>query len=134
MVTSLDGQKSLSSGRVIILTNKQFSTRYGMILNKKSQLSSQDSKHGKRTYTVLITCDENEIIWNEEPNISENSELVVEPYTDSIEIYCPERPCAHTIVEIQEDEIITITKEVKSNLNTEVMINDFKKRQQPRFR
>ena len=136
MVSSQSGQKLLTTGRIIIITNKQFSTRYGMILSKKSQYSSLDSKHGKIPYTVLLPCDHSEIIWNEEQAVmlDEDSELVVEPYTDRIEVYRPQRPCTHTIIEVREEEMLVITDQVKPNLDSEAMINDFNKRKQPRFR
>jgi hypothetical protein len=136
MVSSPSGQKSLTSGRIVIIINKQFLTRYGMMLSKKSQFSSLDSKHGKKSYTVLLACDHNEVIWNEEqvPMVDEDSEVIVEPYACSIEVYRPQRPSTHTIVEIREEEIVVITGQVKPNLNSEAMINDFNKRKQPRFR
>ena len=66
--------------------------------------------------------------------VDEDSEVIVEPYACSIEVYCPQRPSTHTIVEIREEEIVVITGQVKPNLNSEAMINDFNKRKQPRFR
>ena len=66
--------------------------------------------------------------------VDEDSEVIVEPYACSIEVYCPQRPSTHTIVEIREEEIVVITGHVKPNLNSEAMINDFNKRKQPRFR
>ena len=136
MVSFASGKKLLTSGRIIIIRNKQFFTRYGMILNKNSQFSHRDSTRGKASYTVLLPCDESETIWNEGQTVmlEEDSEVIVEPYRDSIEVYCPQRPCTHTIVEIREEDIIIITNREKGDLNSEVIINDFNKRKQPRFR
>ncbi|XP_028393122.1 helicase SKI2W-like [Dendronephthya gigantea] len=135
-VSSPSGQKLLSNGRIIIISTKQFSTRYAMILNKKSQFSSLESKNETKTYTVLIACDQNELILSEEKGnkVGDKSEVIVEPYTDTNEIHCPQRPCAHMIIEISEGDIVVITERIKQNLNGEAMINDFNKRQQPRFR
>jgi hypothetical protein len=107
-----------------------------MILSKKPQFSRLDSKHGKIPYTVLLPCDESETVWDEGRTVmlEEDSEVIVEPYTDSIKLYCPQRPCTHTIVEIKEQEIVVITDKEEANLNWEAMINDFNKRKQPRFR
>ena len=136
IVSSPSGQKSLSPGRILIIKSKQFPTRYGVLLGKKSRYSSLDSveaKHAKKTYTVLLPCDEEEIIWSEEQG-SKDEEVTIEPYTDSLVMYCPRRPCAHTIGEVTEDEIIVITDEVISDVNSEAIMNDFNKRKQPRFR
>ena len=135
MVTSANGQKSLSSGRVIIIKNTQLSTRYGMILSQKSLFSARDSRQAKKSYTVLLPCDQNEGILNEEIMLNMEDDIIVEPYSDSMEVYCPKRPCAHTIVDVREEDIVVITDRlVKENLNYEAMINDFNKRRQPRFR
>ena len=136
MVSFASGQKLLTSGRIIIIRNKQFLTRYGMILNKKSQFSHLDSTRGKTSYTVLLPCDESEIIWDEGQTemLEDDSEVTVAPYTDSNEVYCPQRPCTHTIIEIREKEIIVITDQAMGDLNSEAIINDFNKRKQLRFR
>lgn len=135
MVCSPNGKRSLTCGRMIIIRNRHVSTRYGMILSKKSQYGckSMDLKHDKTSYTVLVTCDSSEVIWNV-PQVNDDSEMIVEPYTENVEIYCPQRPCAHNLVEVREEDILVITDNVKQNLSSEAMINDFYKRKQPRFR
>ena len=134
-MTSPSGQKSLSTGRVIIIKNIQLSTRYGMILSKKPLFSARDSQQGKKSYTILLACDQNEVYtWNEGQVLNVEGDVIVEPYTDIMHVYCPTRPCAHTIVDVREEDIVVITDHVKENLNSEAMINDFNKRKQPRFR
>lgn len=134
VVSSSNGQKSLTAGRIIIAKTKQFSTRYAMILSKKSSYSKHDGQREKKTYTVLLPCDANETIWCEKSTFDLDEELDVEPYCENMEIYCPQRPSSHTIVEIHDRDILVITDQVLSNLNSDAMINDFNKRQQPRFR
>lgn len=135
-VSSSSGQKLLSNGRIIIVSTKQFSARYGIILSEKTQFSSLESKHERKKYTVLIPCDQNEVIWLEETGKEpdDKSEVIFEPYSAAIEIHCPQRPCAHMIIDVSEEDIIVITDQVKPSLNGEAMINDFIKRKQPRFR
>lgn len=106
-----------------------------MILSKKSLFSARDSQQGKKSYTVLLPCDQNEVyILNEGQVLNLEDDVIVEPYTDIMDVYCPQRPCAHTIFDVREEDIAVITDHVTENLNSEAMINDFNKRKQPRFR
>ena len=135
-ISSMNGQKTLSCGRVIILNNKEYGSRFGIILNSKKPYPSDSPIRARKTYNVLIICDATELVWTDSkkalPN-SEDIENIVQPYVKDTKVFCPDRPCCHKVIELIESDIAVITKE-EMKVKSEAIINDYNKRQQIRFR
>ena len=125
----LNGQKDLTPGRVIVVNSKDHLNMFGIVLTSKSLR--------KETYTVLVICDEKDSVWTESQTASFPQEdlemIVVEPYVKHPVIFCPQRPCGHKVIDVVEKDIVAVT-EKKIRVESEAIINDYKKRQMPRFR
>ena len=125
----LNGQKDLTPGRVIVVNSKDHLNMFGIVLTSKSLR--------KETYTVLVICDEKDSVWTESQTASFPQEdlemIVVEPYVKHPVIFCPQRPCGHKVIDVVEKDIVAVT-EKKIRVESEAVINDYKKRQMPRFR
>ncbi|XP_010898478.1 helicase SKI2W [Esox lucius] len=118
---SVNGLKALSVGRVVVVNNKQHFNALGVILQV-----SNDSVN--RTFTTLIICEKN----NEEgggdgPNAS------AFPHLYNTALFIPEGPCSHTVQKLKLQDISAITVKTLKVI-PERIIDNYNKRQQPRFR
>ncbi|XP_032903432.1 helicase SKI2W-like [Amblyraja radiata] len=121
--------KALSAGRVVVVKNRQHNNALGVILQV-----STDS--GGRTFTALVLCearrgaDEGEDdggTLEEEPTAPTPEQLLTN------KLFLPEGPCGHAVVKLTPADIGSVT--VKTlRINADKIIDDFKKRQIPRFR
>uniref|UniRef100_A0A3B3VUC6 SKI2 subunit of superkiller complex n=1 Tax=Poecilia latipinna TaxID=48699 RepID=A0A3B3VUC6_9TELE len=121
IMESVNGLKALSVGRVVIVNNKQHLNALGVIL----QVSS-DSVN--RTFTALIICDKG----NEEvAGKAEDSTSFQHLYNTAL--FIPEGPCSHTVQKLKLQDISAITVKTLKVIPDRI-IDNYNKRQQPRFR
>ncbi|XP_031593956.1 helicase SKI2W isoform X1 [Oreochromis aureus] len=119
ILESVNGLKALSVGRVIVVNNKQHLNALGVIL----QVSS-DSVN--RTFTALIICEKG----NEEGKGNDNAAL---PHLHNTSLFIPEGPCSHTVQKLKLQDISAITVKTLKVI-PERIIDNYNKRQQPRFK
>ncbi|KAG7500884.1 helicase SKI2W [Solea senegalensis] len=120
MLESVNGLKALSVGRVVVVNNKQHLNALGVIL----QVSS-DSVN--RAFTTLIICEKG----NEEgEGKASNTSL---PHLYNTALFVPEGPCSHTVQKLKFQDISGITVKTLKVIPDRI-IDNYNKRQQPRFR
>ncbi|XP_007459594.1 PREDICTED: helicase SKI2W isoform X1 [Lipotes vexillifer] len=125
IIGSVNGLKSLSAGRVVIVKNQKHRNALGVILQVSSSSTS-------RVFTTLVLCDKP---MSEDPQERGPASLVV-PYPDDLvgfKLFLPEGPCGHTVAKLQPGDVAAITTKVL-RLNGEKILEDFSKRQQPKFK
>ncbi|XP_036411307.1 helicase SKI2W [Megalops cyprinoides] len=121
VLESVSGLKALSVGRVVVVNNAQHCNALGVIL----QVSS-DSVN--RTFTALILCEKG----NEEMG-AEPPKARPLPHLHSTALFIPEGPCSHTVQKLKLQDISAITVKTLKVI-PERIIDNYNKRQQPRFR
>lgn len=121
VLESVSGLKALSVGRVVVVSNAQHCNALGVIL----QVSS-DSVN--RTFTALILCEKG----NEELG-AESQKANPLPHLYSTALFLPEGPCSHTVQKLKLQDISGITTKTLKVI-PERIIDNYNKRQQPRFR
>uniref|UniRef100_A0A3B4GKU8 Ski2 like RNA helicase n=1 Tax=Pundamilia nyererei TaxID=303518 RepID=A0A3B4GKU8_9CICH len=119
ILESVNGLKALSVGRVIVVNNKQHLNALGVIL----QVSSASVN---RTFTALIICEKG----NEEGKGNDNAAL---PHLHNTSLFIPEGPCSHTVQKLKLQDISAITVKTLKVI-PERIIDNYNKRQQPRFK
>nr|XP_054349151.1 SKI2 subunit of superkiller complex protein isoform X2 [Pongo pygmaeus] len=125
IMESVNGLKSLSAGRVVVVKNQEHHNALGVILQVSSNSTS-------RVFTTLVLCDKplSQDPQNRGPATSEV------PYPDDLvgfKLFLPEGPCDHTVVKLQPGDMAAITTKVL-RVNGEKILEDFSKRQQPKFK
>ncbi|KAM3596251.1 uncharacterized protein V6R79_011106 [Siganus canaliculatus] len=120
ILESVNGLKALSVGRVVVVNNKQHLNALGVILQV-----SNDSVN--RTFTALIICEKG----NEEREGTGDSEAF--PHLYNTALFVPEGPCSHTVQKLKLQDISGITVKTLKVI-PERIIDNYNKRQQPRFR
>lgn len=121
VLESVNGFKALSVGRVVIVNNGQHHNALGVILQV-----SNDAVN--RTFTALIICEKG----NEEAAGDDQSNKVFHPIY-STSLFIPEGPCSHTVQKLKLQDISAITTKTLKVI-PERIIDNYNKRQQPRFR
>uniref|UniRef100_A0A7N8X065 SKI2 subunit of superkiller complex n=1 Tax=Mastacembelus armatus TaxID=205130 RepID=A0A7N8X065_9TELE len=124
ILESVSGLKALSVGRVVVVNNKQHLNALGVIL----QVSS-DSVN--RTFTTLIICEKG----NEEGEGKASctwSDITVKSKFSSHLLFLP-GPCSHTVQKLKPQDISAITVKTLKVIPDRI-IDNYNKRQQPRFR
>uniref|UniRef100_A0A1A8F6F3 Superkiller viralicidic activity 2 (S. cerevisiae homolog)-like n=3 Tax=Nothobranchius korthausae TaxID=1143690 RepID=A0A1A8F6F3_9TELE len=121
ILDSVNGLKALSVGRVVIVNNKQHLNALGVILQV-----SNDAVN--RTFTALIICEKG----NEEGE-GKGSDGTAFPHRYSTALFIPEGPCSHTVQKLKLQDISGITVKTLKVIPDRI-IDNFSKRQQPRFR
>ncbi|XP_034016125.1 helicase SKI2W [Thalassophryne amazonica] len=121
VLESVSGLKALSVGRVVVVNNKQHLNALGVIL----QVSS-DSVN--RTFTALIICEKG----NEEGD-GKVTDHTAFPHLYNTALFIPEGPCSHTVQKLKLHDISAITMKTIKVIPDRI-IDNYNKRQQPRFR
>uniref|UniRef100_A0A1A8CSK5 Superkiller viralicidic activity 2 (S. cerevisiae homolog)-like n=1 Tax=Nothobranchius kadleci TaxID=1051664 RepID=A0A1A8CSK5_NOTKA len=121
ILDSVNGLKALSVGRVVIVNNKQHLNALGVILQV-----SNDAVN--RSFTALIICEKG----NEEGE-GKGSGGTAFPHRYSTALFIPEGPCSHTVQKLKLQDISGITVKTLKVIPDRI-IDNFSKRQQPRFR
>ncbi|KAF6116128.1 Ski2 like RNA helicase [Phyllostomus discolor] len=125
VIESVNGLKSLSSGRVVVVKNQDHHNALGVIL----QVSSNSTG---RSFTTLVLCDKP---LSEDPQDRGSASPGV-PYPDDLvgfKLFLPEGPCDHTVAKLQPRDVAAITTKVL-RVNGEKILEDFSKRQQLKFK
>uniref|UniRef100_A0A674MBZ4 SKI2 subunit of superkiller complex n=1 Tax=Takifugu rubripes TaxID=31033 RepID=A0A674MBZ4_TAKRU len=117
---SIKGLKALSVGRVVVVNNNQHRNALGVIL----QVSS-DSVN--RTFTALIICEKG----NEEGKGEGKDDAF--PHLFNTALFRPEGPCSHTVQKLKLEDISSLTVKTLKVIPDRI-IDNYNKRQQPRFR
>ncbi|CAF92300.1 unnamed protein product, partial [Tetraodon nigroviridis] len=118
ILESVNGLKALSVGRVVVVNNKQHLNALGVILQVSSDAVN-------RTFTALIICEKG----NEEGE--GNSDAF--PHLFNTALFIPEGPCSHTVQKLKLEDISSITVKTLRVIPDRI-IDNYNKRQQPRFR
>uniref|UniRef100_A0A8P4JUQ1 SKI2 subunit of superkiller complex n=1 Tax=Dicentrarchus labrax TaxID=13489 RepID=A0A8P4JUQ1_DICLA len=121
ILESVNGLKALSVGRVVVVNNKQHFNALGVILQV-----SNDSVN--RTFTALIICEKG----NEEGEGKGNNSDAF-PHLYNTALFIPEGPCSHTVQKLKLQDISAITVKTLKVIPDRI-IDNYNKRQQPRFR
>ncbi|XP_028256030.1 superkiller complex protein 2 [Parambassis ranga] len=121
ILESVNGLKTLSVGRVVVVNNKQHLNALGVIL----QVSS-DSVN--RTFTALIICEKG----NEEGEGKGNDNTAFSHLYNTA-LFIPEGPCSHTVQKLKLQDISAITVKTLKVIPDRI-IDNYNKRQQPRFK
>ncbi|XP_078124648.1 superkiller complex protein 2 isoform X1 [Sander vitreus] len=122
ILESVNGLKALSVGRVVLVNNKQHLNALGVIL----QVSS-DSVN--RTFTALVICEKG----NEEGEGEGKANNNTFPHFYNTALFIPEGPCSHTVQKLKLQDISAITVKTLKVIPDRI-IDNYNKRQQPRFR
>lgn len=125
IMESVNGLKSLSAGRVVVVKNQEHHNALGVILQVSSNSTS-------RVFTTLVLCDKP---LSQDPQDRGPATPEV-PYPDDLvgfKLFLPEGPCEHTVVKLQPGDMAAITTKVL-RVNGEKILEDFSKRQQPKFK
>uniref|UniRef100_A0A8B9JVF4 SKI2 homolog, superkiller viralicidic activity 2-like n=1 Tax=Astyanax mexicanus TaxID=7994 RepID=A0A8B9JVF4_ASTMX len=121
VMESMNGLKALSVGRVVVVNNAQHFNALAVILQV-----SNDSVN--RMFTALIICEKG----NEET--SETTQLNRGfRHLHNTSLFIPEGPCSHTVQKLKAQDISAITVKTLKVI-PERIIDNYNKRQQPRFR
>ncbi|XP_022538822.2 helicase SKI2W [Astyanax mexicanus] len=121
VMESMNGLKALSVGRVVVVNNTQHFNALAVILQV-----SNDSVN--RMFTALIICEKG----NEET--SETTQLNRGfRHLHNTSLFIPEGPCSHTVQKLKAQDISAITVKTLKVI-PERIIDNYNKRQQPRFR
>ncbi|XP_078422703.1 superkiller complex protein 2 isoform X2 [Cetorhinus maximus] len=124
IMESTSGFKVLSVGRVLVVKTQRHKNALGVIL----QVSTDSTN---RTFTTLVLSES-----RQEETEKEAEKLPVAPTPDQLltnKLFLPEGPCGHTVEKLTTKDIGSVT--VKTlRINADKIIDDFKKRQIPRFR
>uniref|UniRef100_A0A3Q3WN29 Uncharacterized protein n=1 Tax=Mola mola TaxID=94237 RepID=A0A3Q3WN29_MOLML len=121
ILESVNRLKALSVGRVVVVNNKQHFNALGVILQV-----SNDSVN--RTFTALIICEKG----NEEGE-GNGSHADALPHLCNTALFIPEGPCSHTVQKLKFEEVSAITVKTLKVIPDRI-IDNYNKRQQPRFR
>ncbi|XP_036094261.1 helicase SKI2W isoform X2 [Rousettus aegyptiacus] len=125
VLESVNGLKSLSAGRVVVVKNQEHHNVLGVILQVSSNSMS-------RVFTTLVLCDKPT---SEDPQERGSASPDV-PYPDDLigfKLFLPEGPCDHTVAKLQTGDVAAITTKVL-RVNGEKILEDFSKRQLPKFK
>ncbi|XP_063755092.1 LOW QUALITY PROTEIN: helicase SKI2W [Eleginops maclovinus] len=120
ILESVNGLKALSVGRVVLVNNKQHLNALGVILQV-----SNDSVN--RTFTALVICEKG----NEESEGKGNNNSF--PHLYNTALFIPEGTCSHTVQKLKLQDISAITVKTLKVIPDRI-IDNYNKRQQPRFR
>uniref|UniRef100_UPI00398EBB74 superkiller complex protein 2-like n=1 Tax=Pristiophorus japonicus TaxID=55135 RepID=UPI00398EBB74 len=124
IMESTNGFKALSVGRVLVVKTQRHRNALGVILQVSTDSSS-------RTFTTLVLCESR-------PDKAEKGveDPPVAPTPDELltnKLFLPEGPCGHTVEKLSAMDIGRVTGR-SLRINADKIIDDFKKRQIPRFR
>uniref|UniRef100_A0A670I075 SKI2 subunit of superkiller complex n=1 Tax=Podarcis muralis TaxID=64176 RepID=A0A670I075_PODMU len=130
VMESMNGLKALSVGRVIVVKNQEHRNALGVILQVSSDAAN-------RAFSTLVMCEkklsEGDTAACKEASLPSPPEV---PLLDDLlhtKLFLPEGPCGHTIKKLGPSDIFGITNKTL-RVNAERILEDFKKRQMPRFR
>ncbi|MFT7811344.1 helicase SKI2W [Arapaima gigas] len=122
LMESVNGLKALSVGRVVVVNNLQHCNALGVIL----QVSSDSTN---RSFTALILCEKGK----EEGGAEPQNSIATWQHLYNPALFIPDGPCGHTVQKLKLQDISAITTKTLKVI-PERIIDNYNKRQQPRFR
>ncbi|XP_056287810.1 helicase SKI2W [Pseudoliparis swirei] len=120
ILESVNGLKAVSVGRVVLVNNKQHLNALGVILQVSSVAVN-------RTFTALVLCEKG----NEEGEGKGNNTAFRHLFNTAL--FIPEGPCSHTVQKLTLQDVSAITVKTLKVIPDRI-IDNYSKRQQPRFR
>ncbi|XP_037548858.1 helicase SKI2W [Nematolebias whitei] len=121
ILESVNGLKALSVGRVVVVNNKQHLNALGVILQVSSDAVN-------RTFTALVICEKG----NEEGD-GKGNDTAAFVHLQNTALFIPEGSCSHTVQKLKLQDISAITVKTLKVIPDRI-IDNYNKRQQPRFR
>lgn len=136
--------KELTPGRMLLLSHKEHINKLGILL-------SLDTSKKERAFRVLVLCSDEKtktVDYGDEIQLSvasSDKEKSKEQYehdplwykmlglANKKKIFVPDEVGGHTVLTVTTTDIIDIVKN-KVNVDTNLVIQDWEKRQIPRFR
>ncbi|KAL3871690.1 hypothetical protein ACJMK2_039674 [Sinanodonta woodiana] len=130
VITHPAALKALSPGRVVVVNTDYHRNALGVVLKFFLGLKNE------KLFTCLVICDKN-ITENTKEKVDEDKGKInfssdVQPMTN-VGLFIPESPCWHDVVDLSGEQISVITTKTLK-IEVDKIINDFKKRSQPRFK
>jgi antiviral helicase SKI2 len=125
--------KELTPGRILLISHREHINKLGILLNV-------DTRKNERVFKVLVLCDE-----MQSSVASSDKEKFIEQYehdplwykmlglASKKKIFVPDGVGGHTILTMTASDIVDIVKN-KVSIDTNLVIQDWEKRQIPRFR
>uniref|UniRef100_A0A8C5WTI5 SKI2 subunit of superkiller complex n=1 Tax=Laticauda laticaudata TaxID=8630 RepID=A0A8C5WTI5_LATLA len=130
VMESMNGLKALSVGRVIVVNTQEHKNALGVILQVSSDAVN-------RVFSTLVMCEKNsmerDLTEGQESNPPPSAEVPLPQDLLHTKLFLPEGPCGHTIKKLGPTDILGITTK-NLRVNAERILEDFRKRQMPRFR
>ncbi|XP_012596575.2 superkiller complex protein 2 isoform X2 [Microcebus murinus] len=105
---------------------------WGQELTETRHMIQVSSNSTSRVFTTLVLCDKP---MSQDPQDGGPATLDV-PHPDDLvgfKLFLPEGPCDHTVTKLQPGDVAAITTKVL-RVNGEKIMEDFSKRQQPKFK
>ncbi|KAI8491590.1 Helicase SKI2W [Branchiostoma belcheri] len=124
ILTSPHGLKALSAGRVVTVSNHKHNNALGVVLQVTSGSGNE------KLFTTLIICDPSV---SESPTSDPRPDHKVTPVLPNSALFLPDGPCGH-VIELLRPEDITMATTSTLKVNADRIVDDVRKRQQPRFR
>ena len=131
--------KALMPGRIVVIDNSKHKNAVAFILKASSSSSKE------KTFTVLVICEQKQE-WPElEPaNTGHNKDTVGSAEMENSncmlprpvivnQLFRPEGACGHEVITVTGEDIYSITTK-SSRINADKILDDYKKRQIPRFK
>lgn len=128
LLTHPNALKALSPGRVVTLCTSTYHHSLAVILQQNT------SKSSSKSFTVLMLCkrgDESEE--KAKTLVDATSHETVTPYRALTGLFLPAEEVSHAVVTVDGQMVFNITEEV-IDVEPMKMIDDYNKRQIPRFR
>ncbi|XP_071154128.1 superkiller complex protein 2-like [Mytilus edulis] len=115
--------KSLTAGRVIVINDNLRKNVVAVVLN------SSVGTNNERAFTCLAICEKRGVTLSKEDLTKYDK---ISPVLGNT-LFIPESPCWHELVQVKAANVsIVTTKTIR--VDADKIINDLKKRQQPRFK
>lgn len=128
MLSHPQAVKSLSPGRVIVVDIDVHRNSLAIIL-QAGPLSSKD-----RTFMTLILTEQSVLASNTQKNESnKDSDWSLPQPVLTNQLFRPEGACGHAVIQVKTDNISIITTKTLK-VNADKIVDDYRKRQIPRFK
>ena len=125
-----NSSKAMSAGRVLVIDCDSFENALAVLLKTTSSSGSN-----QKQFTVLVVCDKNTPQVQSKPSqkSTKPSKPPVRPVLPNRAFYRPEGASSQQVLVLSAHDITDVTNRTLK-VNSDRIIDDVKKRQQPRFR
>ncbi|XP_064407997.1 superkiller complex protein 2 isoform X2 [Latimeria chalumnae] len=124
LMESVNGLKALSVGRVVIVNTQCHQNALGVILQVSTDATN-------RTFTTLVLCEKTP--QGVDSSTQERPQVLTPENLLTTKLFLPEGPCGHQVEKLKPKDITSIAAKTL-RINAEKIIDDFNKRQIPRFK